>query len=88
MPSVVTANLLASGDVVYLGSADRWVSDIAAAEVATDKASLAKLEDAAQRAVTAREVTAVYAMDVAIVDGRPAPLSVREKIRAAHGPTV
>ncbi len=88
MPSVVTANLLESGEVVYLGSAAQWLPNIGDALIAADKAELARLEEIAQRAVAAREVTAVYAMDVSIIAERPAPLSVREKIRAAHGPTV
>jgi hypothetical protein len=88
MPSVVTANLLETGDVVYLGPAGKWLRDLGDAEVANDKAELAQLDEIAQRAVAAREVTAVYAMDVSTANGRPTPLSVREKIRAAHGPTV
>lgn len=88
MPSVITANLLASGDVVYLGGEGHWVREIANAQVARDKAELTALEDAANRSIAEQVVTAVYAMDVGIADGRPAPLSVREKIRAQHGPTV
>jgi hypothetical protein len=88
LPSVVTGNLLRTGAVVYLAADERWVPDLEAAEVAADKAELARLEEIAQRAVAAQEVTAVYAMDVGLVDGRPIPLSVREKIRASRGPTV
>jgi hypothetical protein len=88
LPSVVTANLLHTGEVVYLAEGERWVLELDDAEVAADKAGLARLEDAAQRAVAAQQVTAVYAMDVTLAGGRPAPLSVREKIRAAHRPTV
>jgi Protein of unknown function (DUF2849) len=88
MPSVVTANNLRSGAVVYLGQAGMWVEDLAAAAVADDAAHLKLLEGEAQRAVEATLVTAVYAMDVRLVDGRPEPVSVRERIRAAHAPTV
>ena len=88
MPSVVTANRLASGAVVYLGPAGTWVDKIGAAEVAADKAALATLETIAAKAADAREVVTVYPIDVVIENGRPAAISVREKIRAAHGPTV
>lgn len=88
MPSVVTGNLLCTGEVVYLAPDGRWVPDLASAEVAADKAELARLEEIAQRAVASQEVTAVYAVDVGLADGRPVPLSVREKIRASRGPTI
>jgi hypothetical protein len=88
MPNVVTANLLASGDVVYLGRDGLWVREIAEAEVATDKPQLTALEDAANRSIADQTVTSVYAMDVGLDNGCPIPLSVREKIRAQHGPTV
>jgi hypothetical protein len=88
MPSVITANLLASGEVVYLTAKGRWVVDLSQAAAVHDEAGLALLEAEAQRAVASQHVTAVYAMDVANVDGYPTPLSVREKIRAAHQPTV
>lgn len=88
MPKIITANLLLSGDVVYLDPQGAWVRDIARAAVAEDKAEIAALEEVAARAFEAREVLSVYAMDVVLVDGRPAPKSVREKIRAGLGPTV
>lgn len=88
MPDVVTANLLGSGDVVYLGPDGRWVRDLRDASIAHDKAQLANLEAAASKAVAAREVTAVYAFAVGLENGRPIATSVREQIRAQHGPTV
>ena len=88
MPSVVTANLLGSGDVVYLAVGGRWARHLADAEVASSKPDLARLEGLAGQAAELRLVTAVYAMDVSVVAGRPTPLPVRERIRAAHGPTV
>ena len=63
MPSVVTANRLASGEVVYLGRGALWVRDLGEAEVAADRIELASLEASAGRAIEAREVTAVYAFD-------------------------
>jgi sulfite reductase (NADPH) hemoprotein beta-component len=88
MPKVVTANDLRTGVVVYLGNEGQWTVSLAEAEVAADAEALKRLEARALAAVQAREVTAVYAMDVALTDGRPQPVSVRERIRAAHAPTV
>ncbi len=88
MTSIVTANRLRSGEVVYLAAGGRWSQVLADAQVASGKSEIATLEAIAAQAADARDVTAVYAMDVALVDGRPVALSVREKIRAALGPTV
>jgi hypothetical protein len=88
MPSIVTANDLRSGAVVYLASGGIWVERIDEAAIATDDASLKRLEDIALRAVENCKVTAVYAMDVSIAESRPVPVSVRERIRAARGPSV
>lgn len=88
MPSVVTANNLRSGAVVYLGPGERWVTALAEAEVAATKEALQALEIEANAAVVRTEVTAVYAMDVRLADGTIEPVSVRERIRAAHAPTV
>ena len=46
------------------------------------------LEEEAARDVDARKVVAVYPMEVAIHDGQVDPLSVRERIRAAHRTTL
>lgn len=88
MPSVVTANELRSGDVVYLAEGGRWVRALADAAVAADKTALATLEAEAANAAGRQIVTAVYTMDVRLAGGRPEPISMREKIRAALGPTV
>ena len=88
MPSVVTANDLRSGLVVYLGPEARWVRDLADAVVARTRDEAATLEAQALAAVVRTEVTAVYAMDVVVAGGIPEPVSVRERIRAAHAPSV
>lgn len=88
MPSVVTANHLRSGAVVYLADGGRWVGELGDARVASSPEQLKALEAQALAAIEANEVTAVYAFDVKIVDGHPVPASVRERIRAAHAPTV
>lgn len=87
MPSVVTANVLRTGAIVYLKADGTWVETLADA-TAADNESLGDLEKLALAAVEQGEVTAVYAFNVAIVDGHPSPLSVRETIRAAGTPTV
>lgn len=88
MPSVVTANDLRSGAVVYLADEGTWVDVLDDAAVATTAEELKALEASALTAVEQSKVTAVYAFDVAIVDGRAKPLSVRERIRAAHAPSI
>ena len=88
MSSIVTANDLRSGAVVYLASDSRWVEALDGAAIAADPAGLKVLEGLAAAAVQRNEVTAVYAFDVRLVGGRPEPLSVRERIRAARAPSV
>ncbi len=88
MPSVVTANVLRTGTVAYLNDSGAWVESLADATPATNEEARARLEKLALAAVARSEVTAVYAFDVAIVDGHPTPISVREQIRAAGAPTV
>ena len=88
MPSVVTANNLRSGAVVYLSANGTWLEDLNEALVASDPDTLKALEAEATAAVARTEVTAVYAMDVRVFEGRIDPISVRERIRAAHAPTV
>ncbi len=88
MPSVVTANRLRDGIVVYLASDGSWTEEISRARLAETEDEVAALEAQAAQAVKAREVVAVYPMDVALYDGAVDPLSVRERIRAAHRTTL
>lgn len=88
MAKVVTANVLETGDVVYLSDGGAWVRDLTKSAVANDAAEVAALEAEAAAAAARQYVTAVYTMDVRLVEGRPEPMSVRERIRAALGPTV
>lgn len=87
-PTVVTANDLRTGSVVYLGARGRWTDDLARARVAASAEALDELERAAHAALRRDEVVSVYAMDVSVRDGVPRPNSVREAIRAAHAPTI
>ena len=88
MPSVVTANRLLDGIVVYLAADGSWTEDIAQARVANTEQETKTLEAEAAEAVKARKVVAVYPMEIALHDGEVDPLSVRERIRASHRTTL
>lgn len=88
MTTVITANDLRSGLVVYLGPAARWVRELGHAVVAGDRNALELLEADARQAVERTEVTGVYAMPVRLTNDRIEPVSVRERLRAAHAPSI
>jgi hypothetical protein len=88
MPSVVTANRLVDGIVVYLAKDGGWTEEIGQARLAETEDEVKALEETAAKDVAARKVVAVYPMDVAVRDGTVDPLSVRERIRAAHRTTL
>ena len=88
MPNVITANRLLDGIVVYLATNGGWVEELAGASVANSEEETKALEGVAAKAVAERKVIAVYPMEVSIQDGVPVPLSVRERIRAAHRTTL
>ncbi|KEJ90267.1 DUF2849 domain-containing protein [Sulfitobacter donghicola] len=87
-PSVITANDLLEGDVVYLSGAD-WVRALSDAEVIADEAEANdRLTKASARAA---EVVGVYLTPVATEDGTIQTTHFREEFRAtgpsnyAHG---
>jgi len=88
MPSVITANRLVDGIVVYLAPDGSWTEDLNRAWLAESEEETKRLEEIANEAVKERKVVAVYPMDVAVESGELHPLSVREKIRAAHRTTL
>ena len=88
MPNVVTANRLVDGIVVYLAPDGGWTEQIAAARMAETEDETKALQAEAARAVAERIVVAAYPMPVEIKDGAVDPLSVRERIRAAHRTTL
>ncbi len=88
MPNVITANRLTDGVVVYLAAEGQWTEAIANARVADGEEETKALETIAENAVREREVVGVYPMAVALTDGAVDPLSVRERIRAAHRTTL
>ncbi|MGR3469246.1 MAG: DUF2849 domain-containing protein [Shimia sp.] len=85
-PSVVTANHLLEGDVIYLTAQDTWSRDLAEAELIEDEAhAQIRLLDAQAQADT---VVGAYLAPMA---PGPAPAHFREAFRAtgpsnyAHG---
>ncbi|WP_298862626.1 DUF2849 domain-containing protein [uncultured Sulfitobacter sp.] len=82
-PSVITANDLLVGDVVYLDGLT-WVRDLAQAEVLTDEADaeIRLLEASARTA----EVVGVYLIPVETAKGTTQTIHFREAFRAT-GPS-
>ena len=77
-PSIITANALLEGDVVYLNGTD-WVRDLVQAEVLTDEADAQiRLLEASART---SEVVGVYLSPVDTAQGI-APIHFREAFRA------
>ncbi len=80
----LTANDLASGEVVFLSDAG-WASSYGQAVIFDDDAAAQTALDTARSAVNV--LADPYLIDVAAVDGFPVPTSYRERIRAL-GPTI
>lgn len=89
MPSVVTANRLDDGIVVYLAPGGAWTEDIVEAARAESEDEVKALEATAEEAVRDRLVISVYPMPIEVKDdGSVDPISVRERIRASHRTTL
>ena len=85
---VLTANLLASGEVVFLARGGRFIDDISAALVATDKDAAAALEEAGMAARDNNIVVEPYLIDVVTDEaGETRPTKFRELLRT-RGPSV
>lgn len=84
---IMTANRLSDGAVVYLDAQERWVENLAGADVAATVEEAETLTNRAEHAVSARLVVGPYLLPVAPDEPRAKPLSQREHIRAM-GPTV
>lgn len=88
MPKIVTANLLSTGTVVFLGDDEQWVGAIAAARVFENAESA---EDGL--AIGQRDAARAIVVDPFVTDNGPAPdgkrggMTLRDSIRA-HGPTI
>jgi hypothetical protein len=83
-PTVVTANRLSDGEVIYRADKQGWTTRLDAAAVVTTTEAARELLAAA----ALEDIVAVgpYAAPVKIRDGRIEPGNLRERIRAA-GPT-
>lgn len=84
---IITANNLGDGLVVFLTATGGWSTDIAAARIiGSGELDAALAYGKAQH--DARIVIEPYEIDVELTDGVPVPQRLRERIRAAKGPTV
>lgn len=83
---ILTANRLTDGEAVWYTASGRWSDNMADAEIASDKATEERLEEAGKAGIAANLVVDVNIIDVKLQDGAISPLRLRERIRAA-GPT-
>lgn len=82
--SMITGNATDDGAPIYLRADGSWTRVMADAKASeSDELATALALAKAQQ----RIVCDPYVIDVKLVEGRPAPISVRERIRAT-GPTV
>jgi hypothetical protein len=84
--TVMTANRLRDGEVVFLG-AGGWVEHIDQATVAVTPEDAKALDALGQQAVAVNEVIDAYLIEVALAEGRIRPLKLREYLRTL-GPSV
>lgn len=84
--SIITANSLGDGLVVFLAGDGGWTHSLDAARVIAPDA-LADALAYAKAQHDARIVVEPYEIEVVLEAGRPVPVRLRERIRAA-GPTV
>ena len=89
LATVLTANRLLDGVVVFLDDDLGWSPALADARLLAEKASVDRLIVAAAANNPAEHVVGAYAIDVEMPADRstPRPLRLRERIRAG-GPTV
>lgn len=85
--TILTANRLGDGEVVYLTPAGGWSECFGDAMVATGKDESASLEARGQADEKALVVVSAYVMPVVLEDSIPRPTSQREIIRA-KGPSI
>jgi hypothetical protein len=82
---IVTGNRLRDGVPIYFVGDGRWSPSVAEARHVAAEAADALLAEA-QAAPAPHPAVGVAVIDVALVEGGPRPLSLRERIRA-FGPT-
>jgi len=85
--SVLTANRLGDGIVVFLDFEGAWSEDIALAVVARDPDEARALEDRGAYDSARNLVVEPYLVEVRDADGRLTPIRYRERVRVA-GPSI
>jgi sulfite reductase (NADPH) hemoprotein beta-component len=85
--SVLTANRLGDGIVVFLDFEGAWSEDIALAVVARDPDEARALEDRGAYDSARNLVVEPYLVEVREADGHLTPIRYRERVRAA-GPSI
>jgi hypothetical protein len=83
----ITGNRLSDGLVVFLDQNGGWSMSIADARLVEDGPELDEANAYGKSQHDARIVVEPYPIDVQIIDGKPVPVRLRERIRAI-GPTV
>ena len=84
--SVMTANRLADGEVVFLATRG-WVEEIDRATLATTEEQAKALDALGRQAMAVNEVVDAYLVEVVEESGRIRPLKLRECLRTL-GPSV
>ena len=85
-PVVFTANRLRDGKVLWLDAHERWSEHVAEARV-YEPTEIEQGRAAAQEWERRQEVVGAYPVEIAVTEAGPAPLSVRERVRAQGGPS-
>ena len=85
--TVITANRLRQGDVVYLTEGAGWTPRLAEAYAVQTAAEEQALLDAARCEVAKQHIVEPYAMPVESSQFGLRPVSRRERIRAQRGPS-
>lgn len=85
--SVLTANRLHDGIVVFLAADGRWVESIEAAAVAKSAEEAEALKEQGLRDAARNLVVEPYLAAVSVTGGRLVPVRMRERVRM-EGPSV
>ena len=85
--SVLTANRLGDGSIVYLDFEGAWNESIAEAAVANSPDEVRALEDRGAYDAAQNLVVEPYLVEVREIAGRIEPIRYRERVRAG-GPTI
>ncbi len=87
LAQIVTANNLATGEVVFYATAHGWTNRFHKAQILNNLTEAEALLAQAQIDETNNLVVGAYLIDVTIDNNRPVPVSLREKLRV-NGPSI